>query len=38
MVSFNSETLTSGSNPPLYTSSIKFDVAIATFKILQKNV
>ena len=32
MVSFNIEILNSGANQPLYTSFIKFDVAIATFK------
>ena len=36
MVSFNIETLKSGANPPLQTSFIKFDVAIATFKNLVK--
>ena len=39
MVSFNIETLNSGANPPLLTSFIKFDVAIATFKnLLQMTV
>ena len=36
MVSFNIETLNSDANPPLQTSFIKFDVAIATFKNLLK--
>ena len=36
MVSFNNETLNSGTNPPLQISLIKFDVAIATFKNLPK--
>ena len=36
MVSFNIETLKSGANPPLQTSSIKFDVAIATLNDLLK--
>ena len=36
MVSFNIETLNSGTNLPLQTSFIKFDVAIATFKNLLK--
>ena len=36
MVPFNIETLNSGANPPLQTSFIKFDVAIATFKNLLK--
>ena len=36
MVSFNTETLNSGANPPLYTSFIKFNIAIATFKNLLK--
>ena len=31
---FKIETLNSGENLPLYTSFIKFDVAIATFKKL----
>ena len=34
MVSFNIEALNSGANPPLQTSFIKFDVAIATLKNL----
>ena len=34
MISFDIETLNSGKSPPLKTSFIKFDVAIATFKIL----
>ena len=34
MVSFNTETLNSGANPPLLTSFKKFDVARATFKNL----
>ena len=34
MIPFNIETLNSDENPPLYTSFIKFDVAIATFKNL----
>ena len=34
MISFNIETLNSGENPPLQTSFIKSDVAIATFKTL----
>ena len=34
MVSFNIENLDSDANLPLLTSFIKFDVAIATFKIL----
>ena len=36
MVSFNIETLNSAANPPLYTSFIKFDVAITTFKTVLK--
>ena len=36
IVSFNIETLNSGANPPLQTSFIKFDAAIATFKNLLK--
>ena len=32
MISFNIEKLNSGKNPPLETSFIKFDVAVATFK------
>ena len=36
MVSFNIETLNSGANPPLQTSFIKFDVAIAISKNLLK--
>ena len=36
MVSFNIETLNSAANPPLYTSFIKFDVAIATYKTVLK--
>ena len=36
MVSFNIETLKSGTNLPLQTSFIKFDVAIATLKNLLK--
>ena len=36
MVSFNIETLNSGANPPLYTSFIKFNIAIATFQNLLK--
>ena len=34
MIYFNIETLNYGGNPPLSTSLIKFDVAIATFKNL----
>ena len=34
MISFNIEMLNSGENPPLKTSFIKFDIAIATFKNL----
>ena len=34
MISFNIDTLNSDENPPLLTSFIKFDVAIATFKNL----
>ena len=34
MISFNIEMLNSGENPPLQTSFIKYDVAIATFKNL----
>ena len=36
MVSFNTETLNSGANPPLWTSFIKFNVAVASFKNLLK--
>ena len=36
MVSFNIETLNYGENSSLYTSFIKFDVAIATFNNLLK--
>ena len=36
MVSFNIETLNSGENPSLYTSFIKFYVAIATLNDLPK--
>ena len=36
MVFFNIETLNSAANPPLYTSFIKFDVAIATYKTVLK--
>ena len=36
MVSFNIETLNFGTNPPLQISIIKFDFAIANFKILLK--
>ena len=36
MVSFNTETLNSGANPPLLNSFRKFDVAVATFKNLLK--
>ena len=36
MVSFNIETLNFGTNPPLQTLFIKFDVAIATFENLVK--
>lgn len=38
MVSFNIETPNSGENPPLQTSFIKSDAAIATFKNLLKIV
>ena len=38
MISFNIETLNSSENLPLYTSFIKFDVAITTFKNLLKMV
>ena len=39
MISVNIETLISRENPPLWTSFIKFDVAIATFKnLLNKTV
>ena len=34
MINFNFETLKSGKNPPLQTSLINFDVAIATFNSL----
>ena len=34
MNSFNIQTLNSGENPSLQTSSIKFDIAIVTFKNL----
>ena len=34
MISSNIELLNSAENPPLYTTLIKFDVAIATFKNL----
>ena len=34
MISFNIQTLNSSKDPPLLTSFIKFDVAIATFKNL----
>ena len=36
VVTFNIETLNSGTNPPLQSSFIKFDVAIATFKNVLK--
>ena len=34
MISFNTETLSSGKSPPLEILLIKFDVAIANFKNL----